>query len=210
MQDDTQTRLLDRRISRRTMLQVSAVAGASAFLVACGGGSSASEGASPSGGGVASPSGGTSPSEGATPGAAIGGTLNWANWPGYMDWNTDQTSAPTLTDFQARTGVEVNYVEDIDSNEDFLATIAPQLEAGLDTGWDLMVMTDYMAARLINRKWLEPIDPAKVPTAVANLVKRLQGAYWDPDQTYHYPYQTFADGVGYTRVSTGQDLTSTA
>ena len=50
MQDDTQTRLLDRQISRRTMLQVSAVAGASAFLVACGGGSSASEGASPSGG----------------------------------------------------------------------------------------------------------------------------------------------------------------
>ena len=47
MQDDTQTRLLDRQISRRTMLQVSAVAGASAFLVACGGGSSASEGASP-------------------------------------------------------------------------------------------------------------------------------------------------------------------
>ena len=63
MQDDTQTRLLDRQISRRTMLQVSAVAGASAFLVACGGGSSASEGASPSSGGGASPSGGTSPTD---------------------------------------------------------------------------------------------------------------------------------------------------
>lgn len=208
MQDETQTRLVDRQISRRTMLQVSAVAGASAFLVACGGGSSASEGASPSAG--ASASGGTSPTDAATPGEAIAGPLNWANWPGYMDWNADSTAAPTLTDFQTRTGVEVNYVEDIDSNEDFLATIQPQLDAGLDTGWDLMVMTDYMAARLITRKWLEPIDPAKVPTAVANLVERLRGAYWDPDQTYHYPYQTFADGVGYNHVSTGLDLKSTA
>jgi len=201
---------MSRPLSRRTMLQASAVAGASAFLAACGGG------AAPSGSGAAGSPAAGSPAAGSPAPAGSGATgdlsgpLNWANWPGYMDWGADQTTAPTLTDFTTRTGVDVNYKEDIDSNEDFMATITPQLESGLDTGWDLITLTDYMAARLINRQWVEAIDPAKVPTAVANLVERLRGSDWDPDQTYHYPYQTFADGVGYNRVSTGQDLTSVA
>ena len=201
MGDESLMQSLSRPLSRRTMLQASAVAGAGAFLAACGGG------ATPSGSGAAG-----SPAPAGSPGTGEGltGPLNWANWPGYMDWAADGTTAPTLTDFTTRTGLDVNYKEDIDSNEDFMATITPQLEAGLDTGWDLITITDYMAARLINREWVEAIDPAKVPTAVANLVERLKGSEWDPDQTYHSPFQTFADGVGYTRVSAGQDLTSVA
>lgn len=189
-QDSALGRILDRPVSRRVVLQGTAVAGAAAFLAACGGGSSESPAASGGGGGS--------------------GQLNWANWPGYMDWDESGTTAPTLTDFTAKTGITVNYSEEIDSNEDFMAGISPQLEAGADTGWDMITITDYMAARLIDRGWLEEIDPAKVPTAIQNLKEDYKGRAWDPEQVYHYPYQTFADGVGYNRVSTGQDLTSTA
>ena len=198
MRDRSLSQVLRGPMSRRTMLQASAVVGAGAFLAACGGGSTSSGGSGTS----------AAPGTSATPGEGMSGTLNFANWPGYMDWVEEGVTAPTLTDFTARTGVDVNYQEDIDGNEDFMATITPQLEAGLDTGWDIITITDYMAARLINRKWVEEIDPAKVPTAVANLAERLKGLSWDPDQTYHYPYQTFADGVGYNVVSAGMDLTA--
>ncbi|MET1231321.1 MAG: spermidine/putrescine ABC transporter substrate-binding protein [Candidatus Limnocylindrales bacterium] len=188
-------RLLATPVSRRVVLQGSAAAGAAAFLAACGGGgATGSPGATTDGGGT----------------GAISGPLNWANWPGYMDWDESGAVAPTLTDYTAKTGVEVNYSEEIESNEDFVATINPQLEAGADTGWDMITLTDYMAARLIERGWLEEIDPAKVPTAVENLKEDYKGRSWDPEQTFHYPYQTFADGVGYNRVSTGMDLTSVA
>ena len=32
--------------------------------------------------------------------------LNWANWPGYMDWDESGSTAPTLTDYTAKTGFD--------------------------------------------------------------------------------------------------------
>ncbi len=179
-------------LSRRTFLQGSALAGFGAFLAAC------SSGATPE------------PSAGASmepDGGEIVGPLNWANWPAYIDLNDEETESPTLVAFEEEFGIEVNYVEDIQSNEDFFATLQPSLSAGLDTGWDLIVMTDYMAARLVNLGWVEEINKANLPTAVANLREGLEIA-WDMDFTYHFPYQSGATAVGYNSVSTGRDLTS--
>src|SRR4030067_3199416 len=112
------------------------MAGGPAFPAACGGGSSRN------------------------PSAGLGGPLNFANWPAYIDLTEDETSSPTLTDFEAKYGIKVNYAEEIEANEDFYATIAPQLGAGLDTGWDIIVLTDYMAARVVRAGWVEEIDAA--------------------------------------------------
>jgi len=180
-------RLLDARIDRRRFIQGTGLAGFSAFLAACG------PGASPK------------PST-----AAVTGPLNFANWPAYIDLTEDETSSPTLTDFEAKHGIEVNYVEDIQANEDFFATIAPQLGAGLDTGWDIIVLTDYMAARVVRLGWAEEIDHANTPTALANVRDELKGLEWDPDMKHHFPWQSGATGVGYNVVSTGRDLTSVA
>jgi spermidine/putrescine transport system substrate-binding protein len=49
-----------------------------------------------------------------------------------------------------------------------------------------------------------------VPTAAANVRDELRGLGWDPDMTYHYPWQSGATGVGYNVVSTGKDLTAIA
>jgi spermidine/putrescine transport system substrate-binding protein len=198
MEDLNGLSALQAPISRRRLLQGSAVAGAAAFLAACGGGTATEK-----------PTPGSSPTVAPTTGpVAIEGPLNFANWPAYIDLTEDETSSPTLEAFKAEYGIEVNYVEDIQANEDFVATITQALDAGLDTGWDLMVLTDYMAARLVRKGWLEEIDPANVTAAAANLRGALRGIDWDPDQKFHYPWQSGADGVGYNRVSTGRDLTS--
>ena len=192
--------LLESGLTRRRFLAGTALAGFGAFLAACGGG--------------ATPSPSKAPGESAAPSdggeVEITGPLNWANWPAYIDLNDDETASPTLEGFQDEYGIEVNYVEDIQTNEDFFASVQPALSAGLDTGWDLIVLTDYMAARLVNLGWVDEIDQANVPSAVANVREALRGIAWDADFRYHYPYQSGATGVGYNAVSTGRDLTSIA
>jgi spermidine/putrescine transport system substrate-binding protein len=194
---------LTAELTRRRFLQGSTLAGFAAFLAACGGGA------------TATPPPGTTPgpTPAATPppdGGEIVGPLNWANWPAYIDLNDEETASPTLEAFRAEFGIEVNYVEDIQSNEDFFATIQPALSAGLDSGWDLIILTDYMAARLVQLGWVEEITAANVPTAQANVRAALRGIGWDPDLKYHYPYQSGATGLGYNSVSTGRELTKTA
>jgi spermidine/putrescine transport system substrate-binding protein len=210
--------LADTPITRRRLLQASAAAGITAFLAACtagGGGSSATAGvssAAPSPSPEGSPSAGpeTAPASASASAAELEGPLNFANWPAYIDLNEEETESPTLVDFQERYGIEVNYVEDIQDNADFLATIEPQLQSGLDTGWDLMVITDPFAARLIRQGWVEKIDQANTPNAVKNVRDGLKDYEWDPNFDYHFPWQSGASGVGYNSKSTGRDLTKTA
>ncbi|MCJ7711274.1 MAG: spermidine/putrescine ABC transporter substrate-binding protein [Chloroflexi bacterium] len=189
-------------ISRRAVLKGGSLVGLSAFIAACGSsGSTPAATSGPAATPMPSADGGSGPIE---------GPLNFANWPAYIDLNDDESASPTLEDFQTKYGFEVNYVEDIQSNEDFFATLAQPLQAGLDTGWDLIVLTDYMAARLVRLGWAEKIDPANVPTALANVRDELRNLGWDPDMTYHMPWQSGATGLGYNVVSTGKDLTAIA
>ena len=197
---DLDQRLTALPVTRRVFLQGSTMAGVAAFLAACGGGST------PSPTGQAS----VTPTEGASAeptAAAIEGPLNFANWPAYIDLTEDETSSPTLVDFEAKYGITVNYQEEIEANEDFYATIAPQLGAGLDTGWDIIVLTDYMAARVVRAGWIEEISADATPTAHANVRDELRGLDWDPDMKFHMPWQSGATGVGYNVVSTGRELT---
>ncbi|MCZ9344688.1 spermidine/putrescine ABC transporter substrate-binding protein, partial [Streptomyces sp. TRM76130] len=68
-----------------------------------------------------------------------------------------------------RTGITVTYTEDINDNNEFFGKIRPQLAAGQDTGRDLIVLTDWLAARLIRLGWVQKLDPAHLPHAFANL-----------------------------------------
>ena len=208
------SRALEAPITRRRMLQGSAIVGVSAFLAACQ--AQATPTAEPT---PTAPPATPGPTPVATPTAAPTpeptpqvptGPLNFANWPAYIDLNEEETESPTLEAFKAKYGVDVNYVEDIQDNESFVATIRPQLQAGLDTGWDLIVLTDWTAAKIVAAGWTEKIDQANVPNCVANLRDELRGLDWDPNQDYHYPWQSGATGVGYNSTKTGRDLTKVA
>ena len=89
----------------------------------------------------------------------------FANWDAYIDVEEDGVTSPTLVDFTAEYGVEVDYANaEIEDNETFMATIRPQLQAGVATGWDIIVLTDWMAAKVVDAGWAEEIDPANIPT----------------------------------------------
>ena len=141
-----------------------------------------------------------------TPIASLGGTLHWANWPAYIDltgkaYETGEYtpgSSPTVQDFQKLTGVQVDYEEKVLDNAHLFATIQPQLVAGLSTGWDLIILTDWLAAKLIAKGWVEKIDQGAVPNCVANLRDPLRNASWDPGNDYHYTWQSGMTGVGYS------------
>ena len=80
---------------------------------------------------------------------------------------TDQS----LKDFQDQTGITVDYAEDINDNNEYFTKIRPNLSQGKGTGRDGMVLTDWMASRLINQvdpPWVQPFDEAKFPNK-ANL-----------------------------------------
>jgi spermidine/putrescine transport system substrate-binding protein len=194
-------------LTRRRFIQGSAVAGFSAFLAACtGSGSSQSPSASQAPATSATPAAST-PAESLTP----TGPLRFANWDAYIDVEEDEVTSPTLVDFEQEYGVKVEYANArIEDNATFVATIRPQLQSGVDTGWDLIVLTDWMAAKLVEAGWVEKIDQANVPDAVANLRDALKGLSWDPNQDYHYPWQSGATGVGYNSKSTGRELTKIA
>ena len=92
-------------------------------------------------------------------GAALASTLRFSNWQLYIDVDDeDENLRPTLAAFTAETGVKVDYVEDINDNSTFYAKIAPQLEAGQASGRDLVVLTDWMAARMIREGLVQPMD----------------------------------------------------
>jgi spermidine/putrescine transport system substrate-binding protein len=210
-------------LSRRRFLQGSALAGTAAFLAACG--TTGTGSASPSG----SPAASVAPSAGASAPASAAasptGPLNFANWDAYIDLTTvpgpdgevgtddDEYDlpSPTLDEFSAKYGVEVNYKNAaIDENESFMGTIRPQLQAGADTGWDLIVLTDWMASKVIAAGWAEKVDHANTPTALANVRDELKNQPWDAAFDFHFPWQSFATGVGYNVASTGRDLTKIA
>ncbi|HXG40300.1 MAG TPA: spermidine/putrescine ABC transporter substrate-binding protein, partial [Candidatus Limnocylindrales bacterium] len=132
--------------------------------------------------------------------------LNVANWPLYIDQD-EAGNRPTLDQFKEKYGTTVNYKEVIQDNEEFFGTIRPALEAGQDTGWDLVVLTDWMAGRLIRLGWVETFDLANMPNKVANLQDVYKGVDFDPTDDKHAPWQSGMTGLGYDEEVTGR-LTS--
>ena len=197
-------------IDRRRFLQGSALTGVAAFIAACTGTKPAASGAAsaaPSSA-VASSSVSAAPVESAslapsTPGV-ISGPLKFANWPAYIDLagkageagEYAPGSSPTLEEFKGKYGVEVDYEEKIGDNDAFVQTIKPALVGGLATGWDLMVLTDWMAAKIVTNQWAEKIDQASVPNCTANVRDALKGVTWDATMDYHYPWQSGMTGIG--------------
>ena len=134
--------------------------------------------------------------------------LNFANWPLYIDTDdNDPTKHKTLEDFTAKYGTMVNYSEVINANDEFFGTIRPALEGGQDTGWDIMVLTDWMAARLIRLGWAEQLDLDNMPNKVANMQDVYKGVSFDPTDDHHAPWQSGMTGLGYDTAVTGE-LTS--
>ncbi|MGI8613589.1 MAG: polyamine ABC transporter substrate-binding protein [Nocardioidaceae bacterium] len=137
-------------------------------------------------------------------------TLNFSNWPAYMDQKrvdrngSKVTILPTLEDFQKQTGITVNYNTDVNDNIDFFEKVRNQLGACEPVDRDIFVLTDWMAARMINLGWLQKLDHAKMPNVDANLAPKLKSPAWDPNRDYSVPWQSGLTGIAYNEQLTGK------
>ena len=96
----------------------------------------------------------------------VKGELTISNWPGYIDPGPNGTVA----EFEKETGVNVNYIEDINSNDAFFGKLQPLLEQGESGGRSVFVVTDCMAQQMHDLGYLQEIDHADLPTVFENLL----------------------------------------
>jgi spermidine/putrescine transport system substrate-binding protein len=131
--------------------------------------------------------------------------LNFANWPLYIDTKRvdGEKTYPTLEAFEQETGIEVNYSEPVNDNEEYFAKIRPILAADKDVGVDSFVLTDWMASKLINLSWLQELDKANIPN-FDNLTATLKAPEFDPNRDYSIPWQSGVTGIAYDASVTGE------
>jgi len=135
-------------------------------------------------------------------------TLNFSNWPLYIDVDKNKQH-PSLQGFTKKTGVKVNYTEDINDNESFFGKIQGPLSHGQSIGRDIIVMTDSSGfpARMIKLGWVEKLYKPAIPN-ISNLQPVQQHPAWDPNREYSLPWQSGMTGIGYDPKKVGGDLTS--
>ena len=157
-----------------------------------------------------SPTGGGAPSSAPVGGGETAGVLNFANWPLYIDQDDDGNS-PTIQQFEESTGVDVTYTEAIEDNSSFFGTVQPALAAGQDTGYDIIVMTDWMIGNMARLGYLEPLDLARdVPNFLDNADQVYLERSYDPDNKYSVPWQSGITGIAYNPALVDEEITSMA
>jgi len=170
-------------VSRRRLLQAAGIGGAAMVAAACGTGGDSEADAS----GEAAAAEDKSDAD---------KTLNWSNWPLYIDVNEDTGERPTLEAFQSETGIAVTYTEDVNDNNEFYAKVRTQLEQGQDIGRDIVVLTDWMAALWIQNGFAQKLDKAIMPNS-GNIIPRLKSVSFDPNRDYTLPWQSGIGGFGF-------------
>ncbi len=152
--------------------------------------------------------GSSSKSASSTTSHTLAKTLYFSNWPLYIDINEKTKSHPSLTQFQKKTGVHVQYTEDINDNATYFGKIQGPLSRGQSIDRDIIVMTDNSRypSLLIKKGWVEKLDKSAIPN-IKNLVPALQHPNWDPNRDYSLPWQSGLTGIAYNDKLTDPVLT---
>jgi len=126
-----------------------------------------------------------------------------SNWPEYID-SDDEGYDSTMTLFMQQYGIDVTYVADVNDNSEFFSKVVNQLGTCQPTKRDMFMLTDWMAARMIQMGWIQPFDKANVPNLDKNLISSLQGVGWDPKREYSAPWQAGFTGIAYNKSLIGE------
>lgn len=130
----------------------------------------------------------------AAPAAVSAETLNIYNWSDYIAENT-------ITQFEAATGIDVNY-DVYDSNE----VLEAKMLAG-NSGYDLVVPTSDFLQRQVAAGAYQPIDKSLLPNLV-NMDEDIMAtaAEYDPDNEHSVVYLWGTTGIGYNVEAVAERL----
>ena len=181
-------------ISRRELIRRASIAAGALTLNACG-----------IGGNAQRPSGSETAADTLTT-TSVNGQLNFANWPAYID--KAKGESPTLQQFTAETDIAVNYKESINDNVSFFSTIREPLANDQATEWDLIVVTDWLIAKMARLGYLETLDHSRLANFDANAGAIYKDPTYDPDNKHSIPWQSGITGIAYNIKLTGREITS--
>lgn len=184
--------LVRAQLSRRAMLRGAGGLGVATVLAACG-----------TGGGDTTAA--EKPKQSVKDSSASDKIVRWANWPAYLDYDEKTKKYPTLEAFQRRTGIKATYAEDVDDNDTYYGKVQGQLKNGKDTGKDVMVLSDWMAARVVRQGYVQKLDHAKIPN-IKNLIPSLRDVDFDRGRHYTLTWQSGYAGIGYRKDKVGREL----
>jgi spermidine/putrescine transport system substrate-binding protein len=141
-----------------------------------------------------------------------GDNVNFTNWPQYIDLARDEEgnrTRPTLDAFIEATGINVTYRADINDNAEFYASIRPALEAGADTGHDIIVITN--GTQLTEMKalgYLIELDHSLTPNFNANAGAKFVDPAFDPGNQYTMCWQSGMTGIAWNTKYVTEPVTS--
>jgi spermidine/putrescine transport system substrate-binding protein len=151
------------------------------LLAACGGGSSKSAASS----------------------SKVNKVMNFANWPYYIDTPATLKAAgihkpTTLKEFEKKTGIKVNYYEEVNSNPEYFAKVQGRLSKGEGIDRDIIVSTDNdrFLGDYISNKWAQKLDKSLIPN-IKNLIPAQQHPPFDPNRDFSLPWASGMDGIGW-------------
>jgi spermidine/putrescine transport system substrate-binding protein len=183
-------------VTRAELLRRAALGGVAislpGFLAACGG----------DGGGGAAGTTTTGKKE-------LADTLRFSNWTLYIDRDEKTKKSPTLDQFKSKTGVTVQYFEDINDNATYFGKIQRPLSQGQSIDRDIVVLTDNsrFPGLLIDKGWAEKLDKSAIPN-IANLQDSLKSPSFDPNREYSLPWQSGMTGIASNLKVTKKPVTS--
>jgi spermidine/putrescine transport system substrate-binding protein len=187
-----------RRFLGRGALALGGLAVGPALLAACSSSSTTSTSATTAG----TAAGGA----GSTIAVPKGGSITFLNWPLYIE-DDDPTTSPTIKSFTEQTGTTVNYKSEIDGNDSFYEKYEPQLSKGQGIDADIIVLTSWMAARMIEKNFVQDFAPGLFPNK-SNVVDRLANPDWDPGRAKSIPWAIGQTGIAYYPDKVGGKIDS--
>jgi spermidine/putrescine transport system substrate-binding protein len=121
----------------------------------------------------------------------VRGKLTISQWPLYID----PGKKGTIAEFEKKSGVDVKYVEDINDNDQFFGKIRPLLERGDTGGRSMIVLSDWLAARMDKLGYLEHFDYSQLPNVKRHLLPSLRHPAADPKRAFTIPWQSGMTGL---------------
>lgn len=120
--------------------------------------------------------------------------LNFFNWTAYIDDPSNAPDVPpedlTLPKFERESGITVNYQE-YASNDEMLQKV----RSG-NSGFDIVVPSDYVIPQMVARKLIRPLDKSKIPNFYNNQAESFKGLFYDPENDYSVVWGNGNTGIG--------------